>query len=237
MRRLTTVSIAAAAAEAAEDEPRASMMAAPRFCTVVMKSPRSHSPSVITSVAGLPPMRALAKSGNWVAEWLPQMATLVTSATGAPALAASCALARFSSRRVMANQRSAGTSGALERAMRQFVLHGLPTTRMRTSASAFSAMARPCGLKIPPFTLRRSPRSMPALRGMEPTSSAHDVPSKAVLRSEVATMSCTSGKAQSSISMTTPSSTRMAGSISSRRSTIGWSSPSSWPEAMRNRME
>ena len=78
---------------------------------------------------------------------------------------------------------------------------------------------------------------MPALRGMEPTSSAHDVPSKAVLRSDVATMSCTRGKAQSSISMTTPSSTFMAGSISRRRSTIGWSSPSSWPEAMRNRIE
>ena len=137
----------------------------------------------------------------------------------------------------MANQRSAGTSGALERAMRQLVLQGLPTTRTRTSEAAFSAMARPWGLKMPPFTLSRSPRSMPALRGTEPTRSAHDVPSKAVLRSEVATMSCTSGKAQSSISMTTPSSTFMAGSISSRRSTIGWSSPSSWPEAMRNRME
>ncbi len=137
----------------------------------------------------------------------------------------------------MANQRSAGTSGALERAMRQLVLQGLPTTRTRTSEAAFSAMARPCGLKIPPFTLRRSPRSMPALRGMDPTRSAHDVPSKAVLRSEVATMSCTKGKAPSSISMTTPSSTRIAGSISRRRSTIGWSSPSSWPEAIRNRME
>ena len=75
--------------------------------------------------------------------------------------------------------------------MRQFVLQGLPTTRTRTSEAAFSAMARPCGLKMPPFTLSRSPRSMPALRGTEPTSSAHDVPSKAVLRSEVATMSCT----------------------------------------------
>ena len=137
----------------------------------------------------------------------------------------------------MANQRSAGTSGALERAMRQLVLQGLPTTRMRTSEAAFSAMARPCGLKMPPLTLSRSPRSMPALRGMEPTRSAQDVPSKAVLRSEVATMSCSSGKAQSSSSMTTPSSTFMAGSISSRRSTIGWSWPSSWPEAMRNRSE
>src|SRR5580698_8760719 len=128
VRRLTTVSMAAAAAEAAEEEPRASMMAAPRFCTVEMKSPRSHSLSVMTSVAGLPPIFALAKSGYWVAEWLPQMATLVTSATGALDFWASCALALFSSRRVMANHRSAGTSGALERAIRQFVLHGLPTT-------------------------------------------------------------------------------------------------------------
>ena len=136
----------------------------------------------------------------------------------------------------MANQRSAGTSGALDRAIRQFVLQGLPTTRMRTSEAAFSAMAWPCGLKMPPLTLSRSPRSMPALRGTEPTSRAHDVPSKAVLRSDVATMSCTRGKAPSSISMQTPSSAFMAGSISSRRSTIGWSSPRSWPEAMRKRM-
>ena len=41
-------------------------------------------------------------------------------------------------------------------------------------------IASPCGLKIPPFTLSRSPRSIPALRGIEPTSSAHDVPSNAV---------------------------------------------------------
>jgi hypothetical protein len=187
--------------------------------------------------AGLPSISALPKSGNWVAEWLPQMATLVTDPTGAPALCASWALARFSSRRVMANQRSAGTSGALDRAIRQLVLQGLPTTRMRTSEAAFSAMARPWGLKMPPLTLSRSPRSMPALRGTEPTSNAHEVPSKAVLRSEVATMSVTSGKAQSSISMTTPSSTRRAGSISSRRRTIGWSAPRSWPEAMRKRRE
>ena len=137
----------------------------------------------------------------------------------------------------MANQRSAGTSGALDRAMRQLVLQGLPTTRTRTSEAALAAMARPWGLKMPPLTLSRSPRSMPALRGMEPTSRAHDVPSKAVLRSEVATMSLTRGKAQSSSSMTTPSSAFMAGSISSRRSTTGWSGPSSWPEAMRKRSE
>jgi len=58
---------------------------------------------------------------------------VVTDATWTPALFASWLLARFSSRRVMANQRSAGTSDALDRAMRQFVLQGLPTTRTRTS--------------------------------------------------------------------------------------------------------
>ena len=87
----------------------------------------------MTSGAGLPPILAFAKSGNWVAEWLPQMATLVTSRRARPAFLASCVLARFSSSRVIANQRSAGTSGAFDRAIRQLVLHGLPTTRTRTS--------------------------------------------------------------------------------------------------------
>jgi len=39
VRSDTTVSIAALAADAADEAPRASMIAAPRFCTVVRKSP------------------------------------------------------------------------------------------------------------------------------------------------------------------------------------------------------
>ena len=97
-----------------------------------------------------------------------------------PALWASWLLARFSSSRVMANHRSSGTSGALALAIRQLVLQGLPTTSTRTSEAALAAMALPCGPKIPPLTVRRSPRSMPALRGTDPTSRAHEVPSKAV---------------------------------------------------------
>ena len=224
---LFTDPIAASAADAADDAPRFSMTAAPRFCTVSMNGPCSHAVSVITSGTGVPLMRACAKSGNCVAEWLPQMATLLTSRVSTPAFCASCVLARFSSRRVIANQRSAGTSGALERAMRQFVLHGLPTTSTRTSLAAWSLMAWPCGLKIPPLTERRSPRSMPALRGIEPTRRAHDVPSNAVLRSAVASMPTSSGWAPSSSSITTPSSEGSAGSISSSRSTTGWSGPRS----------
>ncbi len=137
----------------------------------------------------------------------------------------------------MANQRSLGTSGAFDRAIRQLVLHGLPTTSTRTSEAALAAMARPWGPKIPPLTVSRSPRSIPAFRGIDPTNRAQDVPSNAASRSVVVTMSLTRGNAQSSISMTTPSSAFIPGSISSRRSTTGWSGPSSWPEAMRNRRE
>jgi hypothetical protein len=72
---------------------------------------------------------------------------------------------------------------------------------------------------------------------MDPTSRAQEVPSKAVLRSVVVTMSATRGKAQSSISMTTPSRAFMPGSISRRRRITGWSAPSSWPEAIRNSRE
>ena len=45
--------------------------------------------------------------------------------------------ARFSSRRVIANQRSLGMSFALFIAIRQFVLHGFPTTRTRTRPRRF----------------------------------------------------------------------------------------------------
>ena len=78
---LFTESIAACAADAADDEPRASITAAPRFCTVSMNGPCSHASSPITSGAGLPPIPAWAKSGNCVAEWLPQIARFVTSRT------------------------------------------------------------------------------------------------------------------------------------------------------------
>src|SRR5471032_932572 len=147
---LFTESMTALAADAADDRPRASITAAPRFWTMLMKSPFSQAWSLIRSKVGCPSIRALRASGYCVAEWLPQIAMLVTEATAAPAFFASWILARFSSRRVMANQRSDGISGAFERAIRQLVLHGLPTTRTRTSRAALAWMALPCGAKMPP---------------------------------------------------------------------------------------
>ena len=134
---------------------------------------------------------------------------------GTPALRASWVRPRFSSSMVMANQRSSGMSGALAAAIRQFVLHGLPTTSTRTSVAALRAMARPWPVKMPPLMLSRSLRSMPALRGTAPTRSAQFTPANASLASAVRTMSLSSGKAQSSSSMATPSSAGSAASSSS----------------------
>src|SRR5260370_42645767 len=63
---LLTESSTALAAEAADDEPRASMTAAPRFCTVSMNLPLSHPWSLMTSNVGRPAILALRTSGDGV---------------------------------------------------------------------------------------------------------------------------------------------------------------------------
>ena len=100
------------------------------------------------------------------------MVMLLTAETGTSHFAASCALARLWSSRIIAVKRSRGIAPALFIAIRQLVLAGLPTTRIRTSSAALAASALPCAVKIAPFTSSSSPRSMPFVRGREPTSSA-----------------------------------------------------------------
>src|SRR5208337_1762305 len=92
------------------------------------------------------------------------MVTFFTEATGTPALRPSCEAARFWSRRVMANQRSDGTLGACDLAIRQLVLHGLATVKTRTLGLAASLIAFPCPVKIGPFARIRSAPLMPAYR-------------------------------------------------------------------------
>jgi len=161
------------------------MIAAPRLATVGMKVSRSQASSLIASAAFLPLTSAWKMSGYWVAEWLPQMATFLISDTGTPSLIDSWPSARFWSRRVIAVNRSAGTSGAWVCAMRALVLAGLPTTRTRTSAAATALMASPWGLKMPPLADSRSPRSMPLVLGRAPTSRMMLAPSKATRGSSV----------------------------------------------------
>src|SRR6266567_7013638 len=98
------------AADSAEDAPRALITAAPRFWHCGTKVFSSQARSVMTSVAGLPLILALVKSGYCVLEWLPQMVTLVTSSQPTPAFLARAARARLWSSRVIAVQRSAGIS-------------------------------------------------------------------------------------------------------------------------------
>ncbi len=92
--QLRTWSIAALAAEAAELAPRASMIAAPRCCTVGMKVDSNQLWS-ISSDAARPFTSAWKMSGYWVAEWLPQIVMCLTSVTATPAFAASWEMARL----------------------------------------------------------------------------------------------------------------------------------------------
>src|SRR5690606_41254584 len=94
-------SMAALAADAALEAPRASMMAAPRFCTVGMNSSVSQELST-SELAGLPATLAWLMSGTCVLEWLPQMVMRVTSDTGAPPLRGSWLRDRLLSRQSIA---------------------------------------------------------------------------------------------------------------------------------------
>src|SRR5262249_15067001 len=90
-----TWSMAALAALAAEDAPRASMISAPRLPTRGMNASATHASSPTASHARSPLTLALNRSGYMVGEWLPHTAMLVMSATAAPVLDASCAIARL----------------------------------------------------------------------------------------------------------------------------------------------
>ncbi len=127
-------------------------------------------------------------------------------------------------------------SGALFIAIRQFVLAGLPTTSTFTSEAARAFSALPWPVKIFPFSASSSARSMPLVRGREPTSSATLTPSNASSGVSCRSSAPSSGNAQSTSSIATPSSAPIACGISSRRRSTGWSGPSSCPLAMRNTM-
>ena len=104
----------------------------------------------------------------------------------------------------MANQRSAGTLGACDRAIRALVLQGLATVRTRTSGPAASLIAWPWLVKIGPLARIRSARLIPSLRGIPPTKMTQSAPSNASVALSVALTSARSGKAQSSSSMIVP---------------------------------
>src|ERR1700761_5015315 len=107
-----TWSMAAFAADAADDRPRASMMAAPRLPTVGMNTSLLQTSSLIRGFSGQPSTVAKRKSGYIVGEWLPHTASFSMLATGLPDLAASCDSARLWSRRSIAVKFFLGRLGA-----------------------------------------------------------------------------------------------------------------------------
>ncbi len=224
------------AAEAADEAPRASMIAAPRLPTVGRKSFSIQSWSFTFSAAISPPTFALKRSGYIVGEWLPHTAMSVMSVTCAPTFFASCVSARLWSSRVIAVKRSEGMSGACDFAIRQLVFAGLPTTSTLMSSAAPEFSALPCGSKILPFASSRSARSIPFERGRAPISSATFAPSKAWFASSWISIERSSGNAQSSSSIAVPSAALTASGISSSESATGVSGPSIWPLAMRKRI-
>ena len=80
---------------AADDAPRASMIAAPRLPTLGRYSFSYHAMSSTASTAFWPLTVALNRSGNIVGEWLPQMVRSWMSVTATFSLLASWATARF----------------------------------------------------------------------------------------------------------------------------------------------
>src|SRR5690606_25436440 len=137
-----TWAMAALAAEAAEDAPRASMIAAPRLATVGMKSFSTHSWST-RSQALWPSTSQWTRSGYWVVEWLPQMVIFLMAVTGLPSFWASWVTARLWSSRVIAVKFLGSVPAALLTAIRALVLAGLPTTSTLQSGLAAEAIARP----------------------------------------------------------------------------------------------
>ena len=88
-------SIAAFAAEAAEEAPRASIIAAPRLATVGMKSFSSQAWSFTSSAALSPLTSQWNRSGYCVVEWLPQIVIFLMFDTGSPSFADSWLIARL----------------------------------------------------------------------------------------------------------------------------------------------
>ena len=154
-----TCSIVAFAADATEDEPRTWMISAPRFATRGMKVSSSHvgtSPTMASRAfaTGSPATVACETSGNCVAEWLPQMGTRRIVSTGTASVCASCALARFSSSRVRAVNRSAGMPSAAAAA------DGIPAERFTALTRLDENRARAQlaqTLAVPVDTIRRVP--------------------------------------------------------------------------------
>mmetsp|Transcript_14222 Transcript_14222/g.20675 ORF Transcript_14222/g.20675 Transcript_14222/m.20675 type:complete len:227 (-) Transcript_14222:61-741(-) len=220
----------------ADDSLRALMTAAPRCCTVLMKSPCSHAALSTALGTGFLPESvctvAKVTSGYCVDEWLPQMVTPSTADGFTFIFIATCDWARLQSSRVSAVKLFLGMLGAVCCRTHAFVLAGLPTTTTLTFFDATSFNKRPCALKIFTFLASRSFRSIPGPRGKAPRPMTTSTLAKATDGSMVTTTAARRSKPQSSSSILTPPSAIWARSMSRRCRMMRLSGPNVRPEQM-----
>lgn len=164
-------SIAALAAEAAEDDLRAAMIAAPLCYTVGMNCLLYQSRVKWLLMSSLATWVYLV-SGNIVEEWLPQIITCSTADTGFCTYSANqyCALLWSSLVIAVKFLLSSPCLQACFIVIKALVLAGLPTTRILHPLEAFSPIAQPVEVNILPFSLNRSPLSIPGPLGLAPTN-------------------------------------------------------------------
>ena len=183
------------------------MTAAPRFWHCGTNVFSSQLRSVMTSVAGLPLIFALVKSGYCVLLWLPQMVTAGDVGVGDAGLLAPGRCGRgcgpAGSWRSSARRESPGRCC---RPPGSWCCTGCRRPGCARRSAAFAASALPWPTKILPLMPSRSLRSMPWL-AREGADQQRPVARRRTpcWDRRCTTMSCSVGKPQSSSSMATPS--------------------------------
>lgn len=133
---------------------------------------------------GLPPRVPWLTSGYYVLEWLPQIATFLTSVILTLFLPANYDNALLWSKRVKQLKLRLSIDGAECWRIKQFVFAGLATTTTLTSFFATVFRASPCSMKIFPFNSNNSFLSIPAFLGKPPMNIPTSISLNKILGSE-----------------------------------------------------
>ena len=213
------------------------MMAAPRLPTLGRKSSSIHAWSSTTPAAALPPTWAWNRSGYMVGEWFPHTPIWVTSVDRHRQLGG-----ELGDRAVVveAHHRREALAGDVGRVVHrdQAVGVGRVADHQHLHVVGGDVVER---LALDGEDLAVGAEQLGALHalGARPRADQQrdvDTVERVAPGRRGGRGPASSGKAQSTSSIATPSSAPIACGISSRRRSTGWSGPSSCPLAMRNTM-
>jgi len=173
-------SMAELPADAALDAPLNSMISAPLFWMVDVNGPVTHASSLMVLSRSLPLTLPAFIYGYMVGLWLPKMPMLLMLLTSVFNLSLSCDSALLWSSLLIAVIAVLSNLLNLLDAIRQLVLHGLPTTTAFRLGCATASSACPRSTNILPLSLIKSERSIPFALGLDPIKSAYLTPSNAL---------------------------------------------------------